>query len=1286
VGRGKALFDTIVVFENYPVDQGLRERAGCFKFDEVTDFDVTHYGLELRVFAGAEMTLDVIYRARQFATGSVNRFAEHLVRILEGMGEGEQKRIGEISILSGEERRQIVEEWNRTGEDWSESGKKSFIELFEEQVKRRGEREAIADGQQRVSYRELDEQSERVGDYLEQRAGVGRGELVGMLGERGVNFVVGMVGILKMGGVYVPLDPRHPVQRWRQVVQESGMRWMVVSGEMAARVRESEVLEETGVQMIVLEEMLQGGEEERTEGWRGEEGAVDGKEEKKQRRSKGGKELAYVIYTSGSTGVPKGAMVEEAGMVNHLRAKVGELEMGAEDVVAQTAVQSFDISVWQMLAPLVSGGRVVVVGEGEAEEPERLMARLEGEGVTIFETVPAMLQAMVSTVASRREESRDGDGKEREAREREAREEERSSRGEEQPPRDRHHRPQAPFELRKLRWVIVTGEAFTTELWRRWQELYPGMKMMNAYGPTECSDDVTHYRIEGRGREKGEAGAEGEGEAEPQGLYVGIGRPIANTEIYILDEEMEPVPVGVGGEIYVGGEGVGRGYVKRAELTAERFVPNRFSRKAGERLYRTGDLGRYRRDGVVEFLGRVDQQVKVRGYRIELGEIEGVLGKHERVEQAAVVVREDERGEKRLVGYVVRKVGNGEVSREDLRRYMQERLPEYMVPSQVVFMAEMPLTGSGKVDRKQLPKPEVRRGEEEGETGDRYVAPRNEVEEILCGIWAEVLGVERVGIEDNFFQLGGHSLSATRVVSRMRKIFDVEIPLRTFFVAPTVAATAGNIIELRKSDAVSRQIALTKVDRSKEVPLSFAQQRLWFIDQLDPGSPLYNISARIAVEGPLNAQALESSLHMLFNRHEILRTTFVQSGHNGTSHPIQVIQDKTKKGLEVIDLSAFSEDERDHWVHKLARSDGEQPFDLTQGPLLRAKLLRLEDQRHILLVSMHHIVSDGWSMGILVKELVQCYEAFAAGQTPSLADLPIQYADYSVWQREWLRGETLEKHLAYWKEQLSSVTAYPSLPTDRPRLAESSHQGASHDFKLSREVTEKLKKLGRQEGVTLFMTLLAGFQCLLSHYITQDDVLIAAPVSGRTRVETENLIGLFVNTVVLRNQLFANCGIKQLLERVRKTSLDVYSNQEVPFEMLVEELQPARNPGEMPFSQVMFVFQNIPEETLQVSGLKLRMLPPETEFAKFDLTLIAWEEDGQVVCSFRYKQQLFQPETIALLQSQLQAAFEVIANEPESSVGLLREKLDAIKRIYKDEQVSILQDKLLKRLASRSAG
>jgi amino acid adenylation domain-containing protein len=775
------------------------------KFDLTISFQEMNDGL-----AG-----QVLYRTDIFHPATMRRFAEHLVRILEGMGEGEQKRIGEISILSGEERRQIVEEWNRTGEDWSESGKKSFIELFEEQVKRRGEREAIADGQQRVSYRELDEQSERVGDYLEQRAGVGRGELVGMLGERGVNFVVGMVGILKMGGVYVPLDPRHPVQRWRQVVQESGMRWMVVSGEMAARVRESEVLEETGVQMIVLEEMLQGGEEERTEGWRGEEGAVDGKEEKKQRRSKGGKELAYVIYTSGSTGVPKGAMVEEAGMVNHLRAKVGELEMGAEDVVAQTAVQSFDISVWQMLAPLVSGGRVVVVGEGEAEEPERLMARLEGEGVTIFETVPAMLQAMVSTVASRREESRDGDGKEREAREREAREEERSSRGEEQPPRDRHHRPQAPFELRKLRWVIVTGEAFTTELWRRWQELYPGMKMMNAYGPTECSDDVTHYRIEGRGREKGEAGAEGEGEAEPQGLYVGIGRPIANTEIYILDEEMEPVPVGVGGEIYVGGEGVGRGYVKRAELTAERFVPNRFSRKAGERLYRTGDLGRYRRDGVVEFLGRVDQQVKVRGYRIELGEIEGVLGKHERVEQAAVVVREDERGEKRLVGYVVRKVGNGEVSREDLRRYMQERLPEYMVPSQVVFMAEMPLTGSGKVDRKQLPKPEVRRGEEEGETGDRYVAPRNEVEEILCGIWAEVLGVERVGIEDNFFQLGGHSLSATRVAVRVRDRFHIELPLQVLFQATTISALAAFIAKQEKSgQARSLKTPIKRLNRA----------------------------------------------------------------------------------------------------------------------------------------------------------------------------------------------------------------------------------------------------------------------------------------------------------------------------------------------------------------------------------------------------------------------------------------------------------------------------------------
>ncbi|RKH41422.1 non-ribosomal peptide synthetase, partial [Corallococcus sicarius] len=865
--------------------------------------------------------------------------------------------------------------------------------------------------------------------------------------------------------------------------------------------------------------------------------------------------LAYVIFTSGSTGRPKGAMNAHPGIINRLLWMQGAQPLSPDDVVLQKTPFSFDVSVWEFFWPLMTGARLVVARPGGHQDPGYLADLIAREHVTTTHFVPSMLQAFL-----------------------------------EEPGLER---------CASLRRVVCSGEALPLELAERCLARLPTIRLHNLYGPTEAAVEVTAYECV-RGA---------------LGRSVPIGYPVANTDIRLLDASLRPVPQGVPGELFIGGVQVGRGYLGRPDLTAERFIPDGYSDTPGARLYRTGDVARWLPDGAIEYLGRADFQVKVRGLRIELGEIESALEQHPTVQQAVVVARAGlTASDTRLVAYLVGRTGLPAVETEALRAFLVERLPEYMVPATFVPLAALPLTSSGKVDRRALPAADIAMA-----VTPAYVAPRTPTEERLASVWAELLRVERVGVHDDFFALGGHSLLATQLLSRIRAAFQFELPLRAVFKTPTLAALASAMDEAQGRSTGPQAPPLRPVPRDGGLALSFAQQRLWFLEQLQPGSIAYNLPGIVELEGALQAGALRQALDALVQRHEVLRTTFVP----GPQGPVQRIASDAACPFEAVDLGALPAHERESRLQSLIAEQARQPFDLARGPLFRAVLVRLEETRHVLLVLTHHIASDGWSTGILVRELVALYRAFASDQAPALPPLPLQYADFAAWQRQWLQGDVLATQLSWWREQLAGAPPLLMLPTDRPRPAVQTFAGSQVAVRLPRKLSEAVHTVAKREGATPFMVLLAAYQLLLSRYAGQEDVSVGAPVAGRTRSETEGLIGFFVNTLVLRARIDPRASFRMLLAQVRATTLSAFEHQDVPFEKLVEELQPARDASHTPFFQVTLTLQNAPTAEWRLPGLALRELPAPFTPSKYDFSLILEESSDGFSGSLHYNTDLF---------------------------------------------------------------
>ncbi len=738
-----------------------------------------------------------------------------------------------------------------------------------------------------------------------------------------------------------------------------------------------------------------------------------------------------------------------------------------------------------------------------------------------------------------------------------------------------------------VRTVNLAGEPLTRALAERVWESSAGVRLLNLYGPSE---DTTYSTWEPVSPEE---------TSEPA-----IGRPVAGTRAYVLDLSLRPVGVGVPGQLYLGGAGLARGYLGRPELTAERFTPDPYGGRPGERLYATGDLSRWRPDSRLEFLGRIDHQVKVRGFRIELGEVEACLAGNPEVAEAAVLVRED-----RLVAFVVPQQAPGP-SPKDLRTWTASCLPGYMVPSAFVDLAALPRTASGKVDRRALAALPVARGRA------RSPAALTAEEELLAGIWGEVLGLERVEREEDFFGLGGHSLLAVRVLSRVREGFGVELPVRSVFEAPTVAALAVKIAAQRRFDADRQTPALTRVPRRGPLPLSFAQERLWFLALLQPDSPWYNLPGALRLEGKLDAAALSANLSAVVRRHEALRTGFVAED----GRPVQVVHPPGGLWLPVLDLAGLPRERREAEALRGAGEEARRPFDLTRGTPLRAALMRLSGEEHLLVLVVHHIVADGWSLGVLVREVADLYDG------SPLPELPIQYADFAVWQRGWLTPQVVERQLGYWRERLAGVPVL-ELPSDRPRTPVRGWRGSSRTLQTAAELTAALRALGRQEGATLFMVLLAGFAALLSRLSGETDFAVGTPVAGRDRVETEGLIGFFVNTLVLRTDLGGEPDFRTVVRRVREAVLEAHAHQDVPFEKLVEELRPQRSLAHSPLFQVLFAFQNVPLQSFSAGGLSFTPCAVDSGAAQFDLSLLMAEAGQGISLSLAYAADLFDPAT-----------------------------------------------------------
>ncbi|MTJ10019.1 non-ribosomal peptide synthetase, partial [Anabaena sp. UHCC 0204] len=721
---------------------------------------------------------------------------------------------------------------------------------------------------------------------------------------------------------------------------------------------------------------------------------------------------------------------------------------------------------------------------------------------------------------------------------------------------------------------------------------------------------------------------------------VPIGKPLANTQVYVLDTHLKPVPLGVVGELYIAGESLARGYFNSPELTNEKFINHPFS-DGKQRLYKTGDRVRYLSNGNLEFLGRFDDQVKIRGYRIELGEISTALSQHPAVKENVVIAREETSTEKRLIAYII--PTSHAVSNHEFRDFLKAKLPEYMIPAFFVMLKSLPLTANGKLDRNAFPAPEEVVSRE-----TTFIAPRTPVEEVLAGIWGQLLGVPQVSINDNFFELGGHSLLATQVISRIRTTFNIEIPLPQLFESANLAALAAQI-EIAMRGEQQEIKTITSVSRNQNSPLSFAQQRLWFLDQFEPGSPSYNLPRSIRLQGKLNINALSSSLNEIMRRHEILRTSFTISD----GQPIQVISPSVNLKLPIVDLQNIPQKQRETELYRLANEEAQTGFDLTQAPLLRAKLLQLDVEDYVILLTLHHIISDGWSTDILIKEVAALYTAFCAGKPSPLPQLPIQYADFAVWQRQWLEGEGLKNQLAYWQQQLSGELPILQLPNDRPRPSVQTYAGNTLSFVLPASLSAGLKNLSKQEGVTLFMTLLAGFKTLLYRYTSETDILVGSPIANRNRAEIENLIGFFVNTLVLRSNLSGNPTFHDLLKQVREVSLGAYAHQDLPFEKLVEEIQPERNLSHNPLFQVMFVLKNAPIRQLELPGLRVEPLESNSTTAKFDLTLVIEDVEQELITKFEYNTDLFDELTISRLAANFEVLLTGIVANPQQQIGEL---------------------------------
>ncbi|MEH1824939.1 MAG: amino acid adenylation domain-containing protein [Nostoc sp.] len=1190
--------------------------------------------------------------------------------------------IDNYSTLTEQEQHKILVEWNDTTVDYPQH--LCIHQLFEAQVDKTPDSIAVVFNEEQLTYQELNHRANKVAHYLHSDSlGVGPEILVGICMERSLEMIVGLLGILKAGGAYVPLDPTYPQERLSFMLADSQVSVLLTQQKFAEEFADSRA------KVVCLDT-----------DWE----SINQHSQENLASNVTAENLAYVIYTSGSTGTPKGVAVPHRA-VNRLVCNTNYVQFmpsdayGGQLLVAQASNTSFDAATFEIWGSLLHGARLVIIPQNVVLSPQHFATYIREQRISILFLTTALFNQLASVV---------------------------------------------PEAFKDLRHLLFGGEAVDPKSVKLILSNGAPQQLLHVYGPTESTTFACWYLVQDI----------------PEGATnIPIGRPLSNTQIYILDSQLQPVPIGTPGELYIGGDGLARGYLNRPELTKEKFIPNPFEgaggRGAGEqrgqrekgqtdssffspvphlnrqspipspRLYKTGDLARFLADGNIEFIGRIDNQVKIRGFRIELGEIEALLTQHSDVQQAVVIVREDVPGDKRLVAYIVPKQ-KPEVSTATLKCFLQEKLPDYMIPAVFVILDSLPLTLNGKVDRRNLPGCDRTRPNLE----ETFVAPRNSIEEKLAVIWTALLALDQIGVNDNFFQLGGHSLIATQLLSRVREVFQVELSFHHIFDKPTIAGLAQLITQYSQREQQLQRPTIQRIEREGLLPVSFAQERVYFIQQLAPESIAYQFQATMRFQGQLNVPILQQCLKEIVLRHEIFRTTY--PAVNGRL--FQVIHPAQPISFRVIDLQTFPESEREGKAQCLIEAEVQKPFDrrgggaggreqgeqslprsrsvsqrsreaernmgtspaikgaltgaeselpsqfspllpapcspasfdLNQLPLVRWVLFKLSEQEHLLIHIEHHITHDGWSFNVFLGELLELYQAFCLGNPSPLPQPLLQFVDFAHWQRQWVKSQEAKRQQAYWQQKLSGSSPLLALPYVRPRPTEQTYNGDQIRVELPIDLCESLRVLSRQEGVTLFMTMLGAFLVILHRYTGQDDLSVGTAVANRRMQEVEKLIGMIVNNLVLRTDLSGNPTFRELLGRVRQVTLEAYANEDLPFDQVVEVLKPIRNLSHNPLFQVMFSFHDSPMPDLSLPSLDISLHEPiSNKSAKFDLDLLVIPRSEQrvqngsktgakgITLVLEYNSDLFDAGTIQQILEQYQNLLASTVDNPEQRISEL---------------------------------
>lgn len=1113
------IFDVMFVMENMEIPANDEEHI---KFN-IYDYKPKGTKLDLTLTA-QEREGEIIclfqYSTSLFKEGTIHRFIQYYMEVLNEIIDSSDKKISSIGILPIKEKERILSTFNDT--DIMHDNTLTVYEMFERQVEKTPNNIAVVCGKEKLTYVELNQRANSLARTLQQN-GVKPDAIVGLLVERSVYMAIGILAVMKAGGAYLPIDSEYPSDRITYMLEDSDASLLITQKDLRDLVNFSGT-------MITIDDPC---------GYSKDSSYIE--------PISTVNDLAYVIYTSGSTGKPKGVKVEHLSLVNYVTWFSRKSNLQECDKTILLSSFAFDLSYTSLYTSLLCGGELHIVSKDEYTDPEKLLHYIGTHEITYIKATPSLFSMLVNTYSFHKSDI-----------------------------------------CNSLRLIVLGGEPINVSLVEKYNKIYPDTQIMNHYGPTECTVgciatliDLYHLN-------------------EYKRCPV-IGMPIDNTMVYILDNKMEPVAIGQTGELYIGGSCLARGYMNLEELDKEKFVKNPFTKNKKDRLYKTGDLGRYLEDGNIEFLGRIDNQVKIRGYRIELGEIENSILTYPGIDKVCVIDIDDSYGNKEVCAYIVTR---DERITYDLRKYLLNKLPTYMVPSYFVIVDEIPITSNGKVNKAALPKP----NNDHVDTIE-YVAPRTDTEKRLVTVWREVLGVEQIGIDNNFFEIGGHSLKATVLMSKIQKEFNILIDMKDVFDYPTIR----ELSTCMNNKNQSKFCKIQKVEKQPYYPVSSSQKRIYTLAQIDPESMSYNMPAAYIIKGDLDLERLKDSLAILINRHEVFRTSF----HIVKGEIVQQVDDQVKVQVCVDE----SKDTIEHIMMEFIK-----PFLLGTLPLVRFKLLKVKQEEHVLLMDMHHIIFDGVSIGIFVREFNELYKG------NSLPELKIQYKDYAVWQKDFLSSDTLKRQEQYWLNSYKNEWSPLTLPLDYERPTIQSFEGSCIKFEIDNTMTRLLRDLNRKTGTTLFMVLYGAYSILLSKYSTQEDIIVGTAEAGRHHADLENLIGMFINTLPLRTYPSGDKTLLQYMEEVKETCFEVFNNSDYQFDLLLDKLNVKREMGRNPLFDTMFILENVEYSSIDMNGSTFEPFELNNTISKFDFMLVGEEVEETIKFEFKYCTKLFDIKTIERLR------------------------------------------------------